>query len=71
MDVRSSTVHEKREQQERPGESPSTARAREREIDEVLENSFPASDPPPWTLGVEEEPPDRKPGPRKLGSGVI
>lgn len=27
----------------------------EREIDEILAASFPASDPPPWTLGLDEE----------------
>lgn len=28
------------------------ARLDERELDQVLADSFPASDPPPWTLGV-------------------
>jgi hypothetical protein len=30
--------------------------AEEREIDRVLADSFPASDSPPWTLGVWREP---------------
>jgi hypothetical protein len=32
--------------------------AEEREIDQILADSFPASDAPPWTLGVAEAPPD-------------
>ena len=27
----------------------------EREIDEILADSFPASDAPPWTLGVQAQ----------------
>jgi hypothetical protein len=32
------------------------ARAQEDEIDQALADSFPASDAPPWTLGVKSPP---------------
>jgi hypothetical protein len=36
--------------------APSEITAQEREIDRVLADSFPASDSPPWTLGVSHDP---------------
>ena len=28
----------------------------ERDLDQILADSFPASDPPPWTLGIDPHP---------------
>lgn len=40
-----------------PQEEPKSAGSEEREIDQILADSFPASDAPPWTLGVAKRPP--------------
>jgi hypothetical protein len=49
-------------------EQPKDAGTQEREIDQILADSFPASDAPPWTLGVTETPP-KTVGKRKGRSG--
>lgn len=40
----------------RHGESLLDAEIEEREIDQTLADSFPASDAPSWTMGVKESP---------------
>lgn len=41
----------------RRGESSTKGETAERDIDQTLADSFPASDAPSWTLGVTETPP--------------
>lgn len=50
------------------GEQPKAARTEEGEIDQILADSFPASDAPPWTLGVPSARPDKRSN--KKGRGV-
>ena len=42
-----------------PGEEPTNS-LEEQEIDRILADSFPASDAPPWTLGVTPVPTEQK-----------
>jgi len=39
-----------------PDEQPRNVGLEEHDIDQILADSFPASDAPPWTLGVRETP---------------
>ena len=41
---------------EKQDEHPNNAGTEENEIDQTLADSFPASDAPPWTLGVKSTP---------------
>ena len=52
---RSPEPHE-RDMPNPPGEQPTNAGAEENDIDRILADSFPASDAPPWTLGVTPAP---------------
>jgi hypothetical protein len=42
-------------------EHPKNADAQEKEIDQILADSFPASDAPPWTLGVTSSRAEERP----------
>jgi len=54
---RSPDPHE-RDMPNRPDEQPTNAVAEESDIDQILADSLPASDAPPWILGVTPAPPD-------------
>jgi hypothetical protein len=50
------------------GEQPKDVGTEEGEIDQILADSFPASDAPPWTLGVPSARPEERS--KKKGRGV-
>jgi hypothetical protein len=51
------------EREEAVGPAPGAGKMSEEEIDRTLAETFPASDPPPWTLGTDhrdESPPEEE-----------
>ena len=50
--MKRSTDTDRRDVPNRQDEQPKKVGAEESEIDQILADSFPASDAPPWTLGV-------------------
>jgi hypothetical protein len=68
MHVKHSPDTQKPDRPNPQGEQPKDAGTWEGEIDQILADSFPASDAPPWTLGVPSPRPERRS--KKKGRGV-
>jgi hypothetical protein len=56
---------DEREMPKRQHEDANNVAAGESEIDQILADSFPASDAPPWTLGVASAQPERVERPKR------